>query len=175
MPRAISGPLTPVMSGLSRSLADSPPRRSGHVTGPDGTDSQADSAGSIPVRSRHFIEVVAPQRPAHADRATALPYTRRQPAPSPPGRSRGQDARRTTGCISGPPDATGARKPGKWDPSSSGRSWLLIPDRAELPVARPFCVLDGVDGEPRDSRSLGAGWRRLAWAGPTSSSSRTIP
>ena len=44
-PRAISGPLTPVTSGLSRSLADTPPRRSGHVTGPDGTDSQADSAG----------------------------------------------------------------------------------------------------------------------------------
>ena len=47
--RAISGPLTPVTSGLSRSLADTPPRRSGRVTGPDGTDSQADSAGSIPV------------------------------------------------------------------------------------------------------------------------------
>jgi hypothetical protein len=47
--RAISGPLTPVTSGLSRSLADTSPRRSGHVTGPDGTDSQADSAGSIPV------------------------------------------------------------------------------------------------------------------------------
>jgi hypothetical protein len=47
--RAISGPLTPVTSGLSRSLADAPPRRSCHVTGPDGTDSQADSAGSIPV------------------------------------------------------------------------------------------------------------------------------
>jgi len=47
--RAISGPLTPVTSGFSRSLADTPPRRSGHVTGPDGTDSQADSAGSIPV------------------------------------------------------------------------------------------------------------------------------
>ena len=44
--RAISGPLTPVTSGLSRSLADTPPRRSGHVTGPDGTDSQADSATS---------------------------------------------------------------------------------------------------------------------------------
>jgi hypothetical protein len=41
--RAISGPLTPVKRGLSRSLADTPPRRSGHVTGPDGTDSQADS------------------------------------------------------------------------------------------------------------------------------------
>jgi len=47
--RAISVPLTPVTSGLSRSLADTPPRRSGHVTGPDGTASQADSAGSIPV------------------------------------------------------------------------------------------------------------------------------
>ena len=47
--RAISGPLTPVASGLSRSLACTPPRRSGHVTGPDGTDSQADSAGSVPV------------------------------------------------------------------------------------------------------------------------------
>src|SRR5882757_4965585 len=41
--RAISVPLTPVTSGLSRSLADTPPRRSGHVTGPDGTASQADS------------------------------------------------------------------------------------------------------------------------------------
>jgi hypothetical protein len=46
---AISGPLTSVTRGLSRSLADTSPRRSGHVTGPDGTDSQADSAGSIPV------------------------------------------------------------------------------------------------------------------------------
>jgi hypothetical protein len=42
--RAISGPLTPVTRGLSRSLADTLPRRSGHVTGPDGTASQADSA-----------------------------------------------------------------------------------------------------------------------------------
>ena len=47
--RPISGPLTPVTSGLSRSLADTQLRRSGHATGPDGTDSQADSAGSIPV------------------------------------------------------------------------------------------------------------------------------
>ena len=39
--RAISGPLTPVTSGLSRSLADTPRRRSGHATGPDGTASQA--------------------------------------------------------------------------------------------------------------------------------------
>ncbi len=43
--RAISGPLTTVKSGLSRSLADSLPRRSGHVTGPDGTASQADRSG----------------------------------------------------------------------------------------------------------------------------------
>ena len=47
--RAISGPLTPVTSGLSRSLADTPPRRSDRITSPDGADSQADSAGSIPV------------------------------------------------------------------------------------------------------------------------------
>jgi hypothetical protein len=47
--RAISGPLTPLTGGLSRSLADTPLRRSGHATGPDGTASQADSAGSIPV------------------------------------------------------------------------------------------------------------------------------
>jgi hypothetical protein len=46
---AISGPLTPVTRGLSRSLTDSPLRRSGNITGPDGTASQADSAGSIPV------------------------------------------------------------------------------------------------------------------------------
>jgi len=44
--RAISGPLTPVTRGLSRSLADTPLRRSSHVTGPDGTASQADSADS---------------------------------------------------------------------------------------------------------------------------------
>ncbi len=43
--RAISGPLSPVTSGLSRSLPDTPPRRSGHVTCPDGTASQADSLG----------------------------------------------------------------------------------------------------------------------------------
>jgi len=56
--RAISGPLTPVNSGLSRSLADTPNRRSGYVTGPDGTDSQADSAGSIPVtRSNVKVQV----------------------------------------------------------------------------------------------------------------------
>jgi len=47
--RAISGPLAPVTKGLSRSLTDSLSCRSGQVTGPDGTDSQADSAGSIPV------------------------------------------------------------------------------------------------------------------------------
>ncbi len=47
--RAISGPLTPVTKGLSRTLTRSLSCRSGHVTGPDGTDSQADSAGSIPV------------------------------------------------------------------------------------------------------------------------------
>ena len=53
--RAISGPLNPVTSGLSRSLADTPPRWSGHVTGPDGTDSQADkstvglSTGTLPL------------------------------------------------------------------------------------------------------------------------------
>ena len=34
----IGGPLTPVTGGLSRSLADSLPRRSGCITGPDGTD-----------------------------------------------------------------------------------------------------------------------------------------
>ena len=56
--RAISGPLTPVTSGLTRSLADTPSRRSGHVTGPDGTASQADSAGSIPVtRSTLKVQV----------------------------------------------------------------------------------------------------------------------
>ena len=54
--RAISGPLTPVRRGLSRSLADSLLRRSGHVTGPDGTASQADSAGSIPV-TRSTVKV----------------------------------------------------------------------------------------------------------------------
>ena len=58
--RAISGPLTPVTSGLSRSLADIPLRRSGHVTSPDRTDSQADSAGSIPVtRSKTKMQVRA--------------------------------------------------------------------------------------------------------------------
>jgi hypothetical protein len=42
--RAISGPLTPVTSGLSRSLADSRSSSSGRLNGPDGTDSQADSS-----------------------------------------------------------------------------------------------------------------------------------
>jgi len=43
-----AGPLTSVTSSLSRSFADTPPRRSGHVTGSDCTDSQAENAGSIP-------------------------------------------------------------------------------------------------------------------------------
>jgi hypothetical protein len=47
--RAISVQLAPATSGLSRSLADTPTRRSGHVEGRSRTDSQADSAGSIPV------------------------------------------------------------------------------------------------------------------------------
>ena len=46
--RAISVPLTPVKTGISRSLADSQLRSSGHVKAPEGPDSQADSAGSIP-------------------------------------------------------------------------------------------------------------------------------
>ena len=41
--------LAPATSGRSRSLADTPTRRSGHVEGRSRTDSQADSAGSIPV------------------------------------------------------------------------------------------------------------------------------
>jgi hypothetical protein len=47
--RAISVQLAPATSGRSRSLADTPTRRSGHVEGRSRTDSQADSAGSIPV------------------------------------------------------------------------------------------------------------------------------
>ncbi len=61
----ISGPLTPVTSGLSRSLAETPPRRSGHVTGPDSADSQADSAGSIPVTrstAKSQVSTVIPPR-----------------------------------------------------------------------------------------------------------------
>jgi hypothetical protein len=53
--RAISGPLTPVRGGLSRSLADRLTRRSGHVTGPDGTASQADTptcSGHVELCSR---------------------------------------------------------------------------------------------------------------------------
>jgi hypothetical protein len=42
--RAISVQLTPATSGLSRSLADTPTRRSGHVERRSRTDSQADSA-----------------------------------------------------------------------------------------------------------------------------------
>ena len=44
--RAISGPLSSVTSGLSWSIPDTPPRRSGHVTGSDGTASQADRPAS---------------------------------------------------------------------------------------------------------------------------------
>jgi hypothetical protein len=44
-PRAISVQLAPATSGLSRSLADTPTRRSGHVERRSRTDSQADSAG----------------------------------------------------------------------------------------------------------------------------------
>ena len=48
--RAISVQLAPATSGLSRSLADTPTRRSGHVKGRSRTDSQADHAVSLPPR-----------------------------------------------------------------------------------------------------------------------------
>jgi len=41
--------INPVTTGISRSLADSQLRNSGHIRVPEGTDSQADSAGSIPL------------------------------------------------------------------------------------------------------------------------------
>jgi hypothetical protein len=44
--RAISGPLTPVTSGLSRLSADRFTRSSGRMTGLDGTASQADRVSS---------------------------------------------------------------------------------------------------------------------------------
>ena len=47
--RAITVPLTPVTKGLSRSLMGSPSPQVRPYSSPDGTDSQADSAGSIPV------------------------------------------------------------------------------------------------------------------------------
>jgi hypothetical protein len=46
--RAISGPLTR-WRAVSHGHSDTLLRRSRYVTGPDGTASQADSAGSIPV------------------------------------------------------------------------------------------------------------------------------
>ena len=51
--RAIGGPLTAVTSGLSRSLADTPPRRSRHVTGPHGTASQAE-IGVLGIREQFW-------------------------------------------------------------------------------------------------------------------------
>jgi len=75
--RAISRPLTPAKSGLSQSLADSPSRRSGRITGPDGTASQAESAGSIPVtrstvkpRSGHADGILADTRVTPAATST---------------------------------------------------------------------------------------------------------
>jgi hypothetical protein len=50
--RPIRVPLTPVKNGISRSPADSQPRSSGHVRASEGTDSQADSAGSYQPRLR---------------------------------------------------------------------------------------------------------------------------
>jgi hypothetical protein len=47
--RAISVPLAPVKEGLSRSLVGTLRRRSGQVGRANGINSQADSAGSIPV------------------------------------------------------------------------------------------------------------------------------
>ena len=47
-----------VTSGLSRSLADTRPRMSGYVTGPDITDSQADSASSILVTRSVCVHVI---------------------------------------------------------------------------------------------------------------------
>jgi hypothetical protein len=61
--RAISVQLAPATSGLSRSLADTPTRRSGQVEGRSRTDSQVDSASSIPVTRSRFVNGVSPARP----------------------------------------------------------------------------------------------------------------
>ena len=60
--RAISVPLAPVKTGISRSLVDSQPHSSGHMRAPEGSDSQADSAGSIPV-TRSKAKTPGQQRP----------------------------------------------------------------------------------------------------------------
>ena len=46
---AIRVPLALVKTGISWSLGGQPAPSSGHMGAPEGTDSQADSAGSIPV------------------------------------------------------------------------------------------------------------------------------
>jgi hypothetical protein len=59
--RAISVQLAPATSGLSRSLPDTPTRRSGHVEPRSRTDSQADSAG--PLRYPCKVSAVQIRRP----------------------------------------------------------------------------------------------------------------
>ncbi len=59
----VAGPLITVKSGLSRSLADNLLRRSGHVTGPNGTASQADSADSAGSASAVTRSAVVSLRP----------------------------------------------------------------------------------------------------------------
>jgi hypothetical protein len=79
-----TGPLAVINPGDEQSLADTPPRRSGHVTGPDGTDSQADSAGSIPVTRSSLKAQVNGRtaRPVLTWAATWPPYTSAAPGVS---------------------------------------------------------------------------------------------
>ena len=58
--RAISRPLASVKSGSSRAVTDGPASQVRAYESPDGTDSQADCAGSIPVtRSNQGLLVVS--------------------------------------------------------------------------------------------------------------------
>jgi hypothetical protein len=68
--RAISVQLAPATSGPSRSLTDTPTRRSGHVEGRSRTDSQADSTGSI--RASWFLATCSRQQ-FYLDRGLSCP------------------------------------------------------------------------------------------------------
>jgi len=93
----VAGPLTTVKSSLSRSLADSLPRRSGHVTGPGGYPSSCGNRAGISDRhldrTRHRARRDPSRCQATSRRAISGPLTTvksglsRSLADSPPRRS----------------------------------------------------------------------------------------
>ena len=155
----ISGPLTRVKQGLSRSLTDSPPRRSGHVTGPECSDSQADSAG---------CEDRAGGRRHAGGMACGIPRTRRRSIQGSRNLSRGLRRHCVIGCAD--PRSVPRCRPGSDDEDQDVAPgvWHARGDVSCVQPCREASRLAGPDTVPRDSHG------RVGWVAGTADQSPVL-